>query len=105
MAAMALAAAYLVQTKALPSLNRETSDLFNRLPLGTRWIVGLRDHLMLLPIPALALGITAIALRPLRPVLAPLASIAAILAVVAIVGALVVGLIPLYQVPADLGAG
>lgn len=105
MAAMALAAAYVVQTKALPALDRESSDTLPNLPTPLHGLVALRDRLILVPLPALALSLAAIALRPLRPLLAPLAAIAAVLAVAAVVGSLVVSLFPLYQTYSDLAAG
>jgi len=101
-AACALFAAYIVDTRALPTLSKETGEAVSHLPTYLRWLVGLRGWLLYVPIPGLVLGVAAVVLRPLRPLLAPLAALASLLAVAVIVGALVVALLPMYQVPADL---
>jgi hypothetical protein len=101
-AACALVAAYIVDTRALPTLSKEMGEAVSRLPVYLRWLVGLRDWLLYVPIPGLVLGLAALILRPLRSLLAPLAALASLLAVAAIVGTLVVTLMPIYQVPADL---
>ena len=89
----------------MPTLSKETSEAVSRLPVYLHWFVGLRDWLLYVPIPGLVLGVAALILRPLRPLLAPLAALASLLAVAVIVGTLVIALVPMYQVPADLGAG
>ncbi len=100
--ALAIVAAYIVKTMALPALGKETEDAASAIPADWRWLLSLRDYLLFLPIPGLVLGVAAIALRPLRPLLAPLALVAAVLAVVAIAGSLVVTLAPLYRVSGEL---
>jgi hypothetical protein len=102
---LALVAAYVVKTMAFPALDREHAEAARHLSPLLRALAELRSWIMFLPIPGVALGFTAIALRPLRPLLAPLAMLAAVLAVAAIVGILVAGLAPMYQMPADLQLG
>ena len=102
---LALVAAYVVQTAAMPVLDREYADAAKHLSPLPRGLLDLRGWLMFLPIPGLALGLAAIVLRSLRPLLAPLALLASVLAIAAIVGVLVAGLAPMYQMPADLQLG
>ncbi len=102
---LALVAAYVVKTMALPALDREHAEAAKNLSPILGMLLALRPWIMFLPIPGLALGLSAIVLRPLRPLLAPLALLASVLAVAATVGVLVAGLAPMYQIPADLQLG
>lgn len=101
-ALVALIAAYVVQSKALPALTREMSELGNDSPAAVSWLMGLRGWLIVVPLPGLILGIAAIALRRLRPILSPLAALASLAAVVALVATLAASLVPMYQIPAEL---
>ena len=91
-ALVALIAAYVVQSKALPALTREMSELGNDSPAAVSWLMGLRGWLIVVPLPGLVLGIAAIALRRLRPILSPLAALASLAAVVALVATLAASL-------------
>jgi len=101
-ALVALIAAYVVQSKALPALTQEMSEPGTGPPTAVSWLMALRGWLIVVPMPGLILGIAAIALRRLRPLLAPLAALASLAAVVALVATLAASLVPMYQIPAEL---
>jgi hypothetical protein len=103
-AAGAIVAAMIFESAAMPKLQGELKAMNLRPPAGLAWVVPFQGHLRYVPIPALVLGIAAIALRPLRRPLAIAAMALALLAVVILVGSLVAAIAPMYQMPAELSA-
>ena len=101
--AVAVGAGWVVKATAMPAIARETGDLDVGGLAGSAGLSVLAPWLPMVGVPGLALGIAAIAIRRLRPVLAILATVASLLAIAAIVGTLVVSILPMYQVPQDLG--
>ncbi len=102
---VAMAAGYVVQG-ALPKLASEAAGADSVLPAQLESLLQVAGgHLVYVPLPALALALAALVLRPLRLILALLAAAAALLALVVIAGSLIAGLAPMYQIPKDLMAG
>ena len=100
-AASALVAAFILRSTALPKLGGEMSDLGVGPPEAASWLVGMRDWLVILPLPGLILGIGAIVMRSVRPVLAVFAALASAAAILLIVATLAASLVPMYQMPGN----
>ena len=100
---VAIVAAVVIESTALPKLEGELKGLGRQQPAALKWAGVFQGRLRYVPVPALVLGLAALALPTLRPVLAVLAMGALALAMVIVVGSLVGSLAPMYQVPEDLG--
>jgi hypothetical protein len=102
LAVCAIVAGMIFESQAQPKLNTELEGLHLQRPAILKWVEPFQGHLRYVPVPALVLGIAALALRPFRPVLAIAAMVAAVLAIMILVGSLLAVMAPMYQVPADL---
>ncbi len=100
----AIVAAVVFESKAMPKLQGELQSMHLRTPAALKWVAPFQGHLRYVPVPALVLGIAALALRPFRPVLAPLAMAATLAAVAILVGSLVAVIAPMYQMPGELSS-
>jgi hypothetical protein len=104
-ATVAIVAAVIIESTAMPKLETELKGLQRQPPTSLKWAGAFQGRLRYVPVPALVLGIAAIASRRLRPVLAGLATAASLVALVIVVGSLVAALAPMYQIPAELDPG
>ncbi len=102
-AASAIVVGWIVKTTALPAVAKQASELGTGGLASSDWLVLARDLLPFVGVPGLVLGIAAIAMRPFRPALALLAAFASVAAIIVIVGTLVASILPMYEMPADLG--
>lgn len=101
-AAGAIAAAIIFESMAMPKLETELKAGKLKTPAALAWVAPFQGHLRYVPVPALALGIAAIALRSLRRPLAIAAMALTLAAVVILVASLIAALAPMYQMPAEL---
>ena len=101
--AVSIVAGCVVQTTALPALTRQVAELSPEEQAPAEWALAASDWLPFFGVPALLLGLAAIAMRPLRPVLAVLATLASLAAIAAIAATLIGSMLPLYQqMPKDI---
>lgn len=86
-----------LSSTALSKLPGEISKLPGPAAESAQKIIALQGYIPWLGVPALVLGIAAMAFKPWRPVLAVLAAVASAAAAIAIVATLVGAMMPLYQ--------
>jgi len=94
--AMALVALMVVRSTAWPRLTREYAADSGP-PAPVAWLLANPQWLIVLPMPAIALGLAALIMPAVRGPLAILASAAALLTVIGVIAILVAALLPMYQ--------
>jgi hypothetical protein len=104
-AAIALGAALMLQSTALPRLTEERQAAGDASARAGGWMDAIGARLAYVPLPALAVGVAAIGFRAARPVLAIVAALLALAAVVLVLGTLITALAPMYQIPRELDPG
>lgn len=98
-------AAVLLNQFGFQNLVHEVKNAPTETPAWSMMLLENRGLLPYLPVPGLILSLLALMMRPLRGLLAMLAMFATILSVLVIVATLLAGIVPLYQLPNDMGFG
>jgi hypothetical protein len=92
---VALVAAYMVDSAALPRLASESRGLEKTASVPA--ILGtIQPYLMHIPATAVGIALMAVMIRSLRGILAPIAAILSVVAVAAVIGVFLGALRPLY---------
>ncbi len=95
--AVAIGAAIVLNRTLIPKAMFELRDAGAELSKWTAFVFEHHDRLTVIPWAALGVSVAAIGLRSRRPMLAILATVASTLALVVVVAALLLTLMPLYQ--------
>ncbi|MHC4442594.1 MAG: hypothetical protein ACYTF1_10025 [Planctomycetota bacterium] len=97
-AVIAIVVAIILHKTAIPALVGNYDSNSSNVSTFTQLVIDNQQLLPWIPVPALIVGITAVAIRHSRGILAPVAAITSLIAVIVIVGSLIAVMMPMYLV-------